>query len=181
MTGPETDPVVDDPAVAVPKQPMPARAGVLRTILGKDDEDDDRPLPELPPLPADPRWRIEHLPFVLAVGFALVLCAASAGFLAGGPAAALGAAAGMLVVTVGVSLTTLVIAWADVIRPALVMPFGLAVYVVKVGLIIFLMIAVAASEWAGGLAMAWSIAAGSVLLTGVQVWWLARLARRHMP
>jgi hypothetical protein len=87
----------------------------------------------------------------------------------------------MFVVTVGVSLTTLVIAWADVIRPALVMPFGLAVYVVKVGLIILLMIAVAASEWAGGLAMAWAIAAGSVLLTGVQVWWLTRLARRHMP
>lgn len=186
MTGPETDPVVGgppgtSPGVAVPKQSTPVRAGVLRTILGKDDEDDDRPLPDLPPLPADPRWRIEHLPFVLAVGFALVLCAASAGFLAGGPAAALGAAAGMLVVTVGVSLTTLVIAWADVIRPALVMPFGLGVYVVKYALIIFLMIAVASSEWAGGRPMAWAIAAGSVLLTAVQVWWLTRLARRHLP
>ena len=180
MTGPETDPVVDDPAVAVPKQAAPP-AGVLRTILGKDDDEDDRPLPDLPPLPEDPRWRIEHLPFVLAVGFALVLCAASAGFLAGGATAALGAAAGMLVVTVGVSLTTLVIAWADLIRPALVMPFGLAVYVIKYALIIFLMIAVAASEWAGGRPMAWAIAAGSVVLTGVQVWWLTRLAGRHMP
>jgi hypothetical protein len=159
----------------------PARAGVVRTILGTDDEDDDRPLPELPPLPEDPRWRIEHLPFVMAAGLALVLCAASAGFLLDGATAALGAAAGALVVTVGVSLTTLVIAWADVIRPSLVMPVGLAVYVVKYSSIVFLMIGVASIEWAGGPAMAWAIAGNAVVLTAVQVWWLARLARRHAP
>ena len=173
MTGPETD-----RAHTVPQQAVPA--GVLKTILGKDEED-DRPLPDLPPLPEDPRWRIEHLPFVLTTGFALVLCAASAGFFASGATAALGAAAGVLVVTVGVSLTTLVIAWADVIRPALVMPVGLAVYVVKYALIVFLMIGVAASGWAGGRAMAWGIAGGAVVLTAVQVWWLARLARRNAP
>ena len=161
----------------------PKSYGVIAQILGKDldDEDEQRPLPDLPPLPADPRWRIEHLPFVLAVGFAMVLCAASAGFFLGGPVAAVGAAGGMLVVTIGISMTTLAIAWADVIRPALVMPFGLAVYVIKYALIILLMIAVAASEWAGGRPMAWAIAAGSVVLTGVQVWWLTRLARRHLP
>ena len=158
-----------------------SRPGVLRTILGKDDDDDDRPLPDLPPLPEDPRWRIEHLPFVLTVGFALVLCAASAGFFAGGPTAALGAATGMLVVTVGISLTTLAIAWADVIRPALVMPVGLAVYVIKFALIAALMVVVASYGWAGGLPMAWSMAAGAVLLTAVQVWWLLRIARRRVP
>lgn len=165
----------------LPAQPEPRRAGVIKTILGRDDEDDDRPLPELPPLPADPRWRIEHLPLVLAAGFALVLCAASAGFFLGGPTAALGAAAGTFVVTVGVSLTTLVIAWADVIRPALVMPVGLAVYVIKYSLIVFLMIGVGYSQWAGGTAMAWSIAASAVVLTGVQIWWLSKLASRNLP
>ena len=159
----------------------PVRVGVVRTILGKDDEDDDRPLPDLPPLPEDPRWRIEHLPFVMAAGLALVLCAGSAGFLLSGGTAALGAAAGAVVVTVGVSLTTLVIAWADVIRPSLVMPVGLAVYLIKYSLIVFLMIGVASIEWAGGPAMAWAIAGTAVVLTAVQVWWLARLARRHTP
>ena len=159
----------------------PAPAGVVRRILGRDDEDDDRPLPDLPPLPEDPRWRIEHLPVVMAAGFALVLCAASAGLLLDGVTAALGAAAGALVVTIGVSLTTLVIAWADVIRPSLVMPVGLAVYVVKYSLIVFLMIGVASIEWAGGPPMAWSIAGSAVVLTAVQVWWLTRLARRHAP
>jgi hypothetical protein len=165
--------------------PVPAQrahAGVFRTILGKDqDDEDERPLPDLPPLPDDPRWRIEHLPFVLVVGFALVLCAASAGFLIAGPTAGFGAAGGMLIVTVGVSLTTLAIAWADVIRPQLVMPVGLAAYVIKYALIVFLMIAVANAEWPGGKAMAWSIAAGAVLLTGVQIFWLSRIARQRTP
>jgi hypothetical protein len=182
VTGPDAAPVAGpDQGHVVPAQAAPARAGVLRTILGKDDEEDDRPLPDLPPLPEDPRWRIEHLPLVMAAGVALVLCAASAGFLLGGSTAALGAAAGMFVITVGVSLTTLAIAWADVIRPALVMPVGLTVYVIKYALIAALMISVAASGWAGGLPMAWAMAGGSVVLTAVQAWWLTRIARRRMP
>jgi hypothetical protein len=171
MSNPEAE---ADRAAKVPVQ----NPGIVRTILGNDEDDTDRPLPDLPPLPEDPKWRIEHLPFVLAAGFALVLCAASAGFVLGGPTAALGAALGMFVVTVGVSLTTLTIAWADVIRPALVMPVGLAVYGIKYALIVFLMIAIGSSGWAGGHPMAWSIAVGAVLLTGVQAWWLTRLARR---
>ena len=156
-------------------------AGVLAQILGKDDEDEDRPLPDLPPLPDDPRWRIEHLPFTLAVGFALVFFAASAGFFAGGTTAAIGAAGGMLVVTLGVNITTLAIAWADAIRPALVMPVGLAAYVVKFALIAALMMVVLENGWAGGMAMALSMAAGAVLLTAVQVWWLLRLANKRLP
>jgi hypothetical protein len=163
----------------VPAQP---RAGVVRTILGFDeDEDDDRPLPDLAPLPADPRWRIEHLPFVTAVGLAFVLCGGSVGFLFGGPVAALGAAAGVLVVTVGVTITTLVIAWADVVRPALVLPVGLTVYVIKYSLIVFLLFAIASTGWAGAPAMFWGLGIGAVLITGVQAWWLARMARRHSP
>jgi hypothetical protein len=179
MTASETEPEV--PRLGVPQPVVPApRVGVVRTILGRDD-DDDRPLPELPPLPEDPRWRIEHLPFVSAVGFALVLCAASAGYFAAGPVAALGAAAGVLVVVVGVSLTTLTIAWADAIRPALVMPVGLLVYLVKYALIVFVLFSVTSSGWAGARPMVWGVAAGAVVLTGVQAWWLTRLARRHNP
>ena len=144
-----------------------------------EDDEDARPLPDLPPLPEDPRWRIEHLPFVTAVGVALVLCAASAGLLAGGPAAALGAAAGVLVVTVGVTLTTLTIAWADAIRPELVMPAGLGIFLTKYALIVLLLFSVSSIGWDGFRPMIWGVAAGSVLLTGVQAWWLTRLARRH--
>jgi hypothetical protein len=154
-------------------------AGIVRTILGRDDEDDVRPLPDLPPLPADPRWRIEHLPMITAVGLALVFCGFSAGLLIGGMPAALGVAGGILIVTLGVSLTTLAIAWADVIRPELVLPVGLIVYFVKYAAIAFLMFAVAASNWSGARPMLWGLAVGAVLLTGVQAWWLTRLANRR--
>jgi hypothetical protein len=162
-----------------PEVPVQAHAGIVRTILGRDDEDDDRPLPDLPPLPEDPRWRIEHLPLVTAVGMALVLCAFSVGFLADGVPGALGAAGGVLVVSAGVTLTTLAIAWADVIRPELVMPVGLCVYVVKYAAIVFLLFAVAGSGWSGARPMFWGVAVGAVLLTGVQAWWLTRLASRR--
>jgi hypothetical protein len=85
------------------------------------------------------------------------------------------------VVTVGVTITTLVIAWADVVRPALVLPAGLAVYVIKYALIVFLLFAIASSGWDGAHAMFWGLGVGAVLITGVQAWWLARLASRHHP
>jgi hypothetical protein len=162
-----------------PEVPIQPHAGIVGTILGRDDDDDDRPLPDLPPLPDDPRWRIEHLPLITAVGFALVLFGFSAGLLAGGMPAALGAAGGVLIVTIGVSLTTLAIAWADVIRPELVLPVGMSVYFVKYAAIVFLMFAVVGSNWSGARAMLWGLAVGAVLLTGVQAWWLARLANRR--
>jgi hypothetical protein len=169
-----------EPEVSRAQVPAQARPpGLVRTILGRDDEDDDRPLPDLPPLPADPRWRIEHLPLVTAVGVALVMCAFSAGFLAGGLPAGLGAAGGVLVVTAGVTLTTLAIAWADVIRPELVMPVGLGIFLVKYAAVAFLLFAVAGSGWSGARAMFWGVAAGAVLLTGVQAWWLTRIAARR--
>jgi hypothetical protein len=172
-------------AADVPAQAEPAaterRPGVLRTILGRDQDDEDRPLPHLPPLPEDPRWRIEHMPLVVAAGFALVLCAASVGFLVDGPTAALGVAAGVFIVTVGYSMSTLAVAWADAIRPALVMPIGLSAYVIKYLLIGLIMMVVARNGWAGGVPMAWGIAVGAVVLTGVQVWWVSRLARRNFP
>ncbi|GGK99237.1 hypothetical protein [Mangrovihabitans endophyticus] len=170
------------PASRPPASPPPASRppGVVRQILGRD-EDDDRPLPELPPLPDDPKWRIEHLGMISAVGVALSLCVASAGFLTGGPSAGLGAGAGVLLVAAGFTLSTLTIAWADVIRPALVMPVGLAVYVVKYALIALVLVSAGAAGWSGARPMAWGIAGGAVAMTGVQIWWLSRVASRRLP
>lgn len=152
--------------------------GVIGQILGHD-EDDDRPLPVFPPLPADPTWRIDHLPMITAIGVALTLFAGSAAFFAGGPAAGLGVAAGVFIVAVGFTISTLAIAWADVLRPALVMPVGLAVYVIKYALIALILVGAGATGWAGARPMAWGIAFGAVAMTGVQVWWISRRARRQ--
>ncbi len=151
------------------------------SFFGRQPDDDDTPLPDLPPLPEDPKWRIEHLPMVAAAGFALVFCAFSVGYFVAGPTAGFGAAGGVLVVAVGATMSTLAIAYADAIRPALVLPVGLLTYVIKFALIAFVMFAVASSGWAGGVAMAWGLAAGAVTITGVQAWWISRLARRNAP
>jgi hypothetical protein len=138
---------------------------------------DDRPLPELPPLPADPRWRVSHLPFLTAVSAALLLCAASAGFLAGGSASALGAATGVLIVTISYTMSTLVIAWADTVRPALLMPLALLTYVVKYTILGVVLAYGVSSDWGGKTALGWGIVAGVVVWTGVQAWWFT-VARR---
>ena len=138
------------------------------------DDLDDRPLPDLPPLPADPRWRVEHLPFLTAFSVALMICAASVGFLAVGGPGAVGAVVGVAIVTVSFTMSTLVLAWADTVRPALLMPLGLLTYVVKYTLLGVILAFVVSSEWPGRFAMGWGIVAGVLGWTAVQIWWVAR-------
>ena len=134
--------------------------------------EDDRPLPDLPPLPADPRWRVAHLPFLTAVSVAVLLCAASIGYLAGGPQLALGAAAGVAITTVSYTMSTLVIAWADTVRPALVMPLGLVTYMIKYSLLGVILAFTVTSGWPGKAALGWGVVAGVVVWTAVQSWWV---------
>ena len=143
-----------------------------------ETDEDERPLPVLPPLPANPRWRVAHLPFLSAVSLALLLCAASAGFLAGGPAQALGGAIGVLIVTISFTMSTLVIAWADTVRPALLMPLGLLTYVVKYSLLGVVLAYGVSGDWAGKAALGWGIVAGVVVWTAVQIWWFTRISRQ---
>ena len=149
----------------VPAQPGPVR---------DDFDDDQRPLPDLPPLPADPRWRVAHLPFLTAFSVALMICAASVGFFAGGAQSAVGAAAGVGIVTVSYTMSTLVLAWADTVRPALLMPLGLLTYVVKYTLLGVILAAVVSSQWPGRAALGWGVVAGVLGWTAVQIWWVAR-------
>ncbi len=139
-----------------------------------DDDLDDRPLPDLPPLPADPRWRVEHLPLLTAFSFALMMCAASVGFFAGGPQYAMGAAVGVAIVTVSFTMSTLVFAWADTVRPALLMPLGMLTYVVKYTLLGVILAFVVSSDWPGRVALGWGVVAGVLGWTAVQIWWVAR-------
>jgi hypothetical protein len=149
---------------------IPAQPGA-----GRDDiDDDDRPLPDLPPLPADPRWRVAHLPFLTAFSVALMMCAASVGFFAGGRQYAVGAAAGVAIVTVSFTMSTLVLAWADTVRPALLMPLGLLTYVVKYTLLGVILAFVVSSQWPGKVALGWGVVAGVLGWTAVQIWWVAR-------
>jgi hypothetical protein len=149
----------------------------VSTRAGVPKQGFDRPLPELPELPADPRWRVAHLPFLSAVSAALMVCAASAGFLVGGPASALGGAVGVLIVTLSFTMSTLVIAWADTVRPALLMPLALLTYVLKYSVLGVVLAFGVAGAWSGKAALGWGIVAAVVVWTAVQAWWLTRLGR----
>jgi hypothetical protein len=132
---------------------------------------------DLAPPPADPRWRVAHLPFLTAVSMALVLCAASAGYLTGGTGAALGGALGVLIVTISYTMSTLVIAWADTVRPALLMPLALFTYVLKYSVLGVVLAYGVSTDWSGKSALGWGIVAGVVVWTGVQAWWFTAIRR----
>lgn len=126
----------------------------------------------------DPRWRVAHLPFLTAVSAGLLLCAASAGYFAGGSASALGAALGVVIVTVSYTMSTLVVAWADTVRPALIMPLALLTYVLKYSILGVVLVYGLSTEWTGKAALGWGIAAAVVVWTAVQAWWFTAL---HPP
>lgn len=129
----------------------------------------------------DPGWKVAHLPFLSAVSAALMLVAASVGYVAGGTSYALGAALGVLIVTVSFSMTTLVVAWADTVRPALLMPLGLTTYVVKYGILGVVLAYGVESNWSGKEALGWGIVAAIMVWTGVQIVWFTRMHRPSLP
>jgi hypothetical protein len=123
-----------------------------------------------PAAPADRRWRLRHLPAALAVSAALLVAAAVAGWLAAGATGALGAAAGVALVTVGYLLSTLVVAWADSVATPLVMPIGMMAYLVKLTVIGGVMFIAAFAGWRGLIPMAWGVVAGVLGWTAGTIW-----------
>ncbi|MFG2101817.1 hypothetical protein ACIBXA_12940 [Micromonospora echinaurantiaca] len=127
---------------------------------------------------ADRRWRLRHLPVLLAASGLLTAVAALLGAVTGGTDAALGAAAGVGVTVASYTLTTVVLAWADSVNPQLVLPFGLGLYAAKFTLLGVVMVAVASTGWAGLIPLCLGIAAGVVVWTGVHIWWLTAVHAR---
>ncbi|MFJ6198547.1 hypothetical protein [Micromonospora sp. NPDC092111] len=127
----------------------------------------------------DRRWRLRHLPVLLAASAALGAVAAVVGGVTGGGAAALGAAAGVAVTAFSYTLTTVVLAWADAINPQLVLPLGLGLYAAKFTLLGVVMVGVASTGWDGLIPLCAGIAAGVAGWTGVHIWWLTRVHARR--
>lgn len=123
----------------------------------------------------DPRWRVAHLPLLITVITGVTFVAAGVGyFVAGGPGA-LGAAAGVTLVTVSFTVTTLAVAWADAVSTPLVLPIGMATYMLKYTLFGIIFYFIATSDWAGRVPMTVGIVVGCVAWTTAQVWWIYRV------
>ncbi|MBQ0901793.1 hypothetical protein [Micromonospora sp. U21] len=129
----------------------------------------------------DRRWRLRHLPVLLAASVALAAVAAVVGGATGGVTAALGAAVGVGVTVLSYTLTTVVLAWADQINPQLLLPLGLGLYALKFTLLGVVMVAVASTGWPGLVPLCLGIVAGVAVWTGVHIWWLTRVHAHRSP
>ncbi|HEY2950701.1 MAG TPA: hypothetical protein VGJ53_20270 [Micromonosporaceae bacterium] len=122
----------------------------------------------------DRGWRLRHLPLLLAVSGALIVAAALLGGVLRGGSGAIGAAAGVGIVTASYLTSTLLIAWADAVQPALVLPIGMTAYAVKFTVIGVVMAAVAASGWDGLVPLGFGVVAGVIAWTATQIIWVVR-------
>jgi ATP synthase protein I len=121
--------------------------------------------------------RLAHLPSGLFASAVLLVVGVILGALLRGGTGAAGAAAGVTLVAVSYTLSSLMIAWADSVHPRMVMPVGLTTYVVKFILIGVVMAAISATGWPGLPAMGIAIIATALGWTTAQaVWtWRARI------
>ena len=120
------------------------------------------------------RQRIPHLPTALwAIGVLLVISVV-AGAAYGGAVSAAGAALGVVLVAASYVASTLAIAWADSVRPQLVLAVGLVAYTIKFTYIGLGMAALAAADWPGLPAMGVSLIAAVVVWNAAQIWYIVR-------
>ncbi|GAA1749178.1 hypothetical protein [Luedemannella helvata] len=120
------------------------------------------------------RQRIPHLPTALWAMAVLLVISVIAGAAYGGAVAAAGAAAGVGLVAASYVASTLAIAWADSVRPQLVLAVGLVAYTIKFTYIGLGMAALAAADWAGLPAMGVSLIAAVVVWNAAQIWYIVR-------
>ena len=120
------------------------------------------------------RKRLRHLPAGLAAAaFALVACVAVGAATAGVPGA-LGAAAGVGLAVLSFVLSSVVVAWADLVNPPLILPVGMVAYVLKFAAFGGLLYVASRYEWAGLRAMAAGLAATALLWVAAQAVWVYR-------
>lgn len=105
----------------------------------------------------------------LLASLALLLVGTTLGALLGGTSAAVGAAAGVGVVTISYTMSVLIISWGDSINPNLVLPFGMGAYVLKFTWIGMIMWVLATHGWAGLPAMGFGVVAGVIVWTTAQI------------
>ncbi|MFI6238506.1 hypothetical protein ACIBEF_01355 [Micromonospora sp. NPDC050795] len=127
----------------------------------------------------DRRWRLRHLPVLLAASAALAVVAAVVGGVTGGVTAAVGAAAGVGVTVLSYTLTTVVLARADQVNPQLLLPLGVGLYVLKFSLLGAVLVVVASTGWPGLIPLCLGIVAGVAVWTAVHLWWLTTVHARR--
>jgi ATP synthase protein I len=108
---------------------------------------------------------------LLASAVLLVVGVPVGGVLAGGAGAA-GVAAGVGLVVFSYLVSSLVVAWVDLVARHLLLVVGLLTYVVKFAVFGAAMYSVWQTGWAGLVAMGIAVIVATVVWTGTQLWWI---------
>ncbi len=116
--------------------------------------------------------RLRHLPASLLATAALTLVGVPVAGLVAGPAGALGVLAGIGLVAVSYLISSLVVAWVDLVARHLLLVIVLLTYVVKFAMFGVIMWSVAKTGWAGLPPMGVAIIVATVVWTGAQFWWI---------
>ena len=120
------------------------------------------------------KTRLRHLPASLLATAALTLLGVPVGGLVAGGAGALGVLAGIGLVAVSYLISSLVVAWVDLVARHLLLVIVLLTYVLKFTVFGVVMWSVSASGWSGLPAMGVAIIVATVVWTGAQFWWILR-------
>jgi hypothetical protein len=141
-----SDPTIMSPAPAAPETPRK----VTRARLAR---------------------RLSHLRPTLLASAAIAVVAVIVGALTVGSAGAIGALAGVALVAASYTVSSVIIAWVDIIDPKLIMGVGLGTYVVKFTILGFVMYFISRTGWAGVVPMGLAIGVGVLAWTSAQAWW----------
>jgi hypothetical protein len=117
------------------------------------------------------RRRLGHLRSGLLSSAVLLVLGLVLGAVLAGGSGAVGAAAGVTLVAVSYTLSSVVIAWADSVNPQLVLPVGLATYFLKFSILGLVLALVAGTGWAGLPAFGIAVMAAALSWVAAQAWW----------
>ncbi|NUS73311.1 MAG: hypothetical protein HOQ05_07890 [Corynebacteriales bacterium] len=137
-----------------------------------DAEETANPMPTL----------LGHLSFGLA---ALTVTAFAGALIAAKVASApvgIGFAVGCGIVWFFFSLSSFLIAWADMVNRELIMPIGLGAYLLKICLVGFLVFAISEADWNGFPGLVWGLIVGTgVWMMALIGWGLWQSGRQEIP
>jgi hypothetical protein len=120
------------------------------------------------------RKRLNHLPILLIASAAILVICVLVGAVRGGLTSALGAAAGVALVVFSYTISSVIIAYTDLHMRPMLLPIGLATYLIKFTAFGGMLVAVNESNWDGAVPMAGGIIAGVVGWVTTQAVWVYR-------
>jgi hypothetical protein len=116
--------------------------------------------------------RVCHLRAGLLACAALFVLGLLPAALVAGVAGVAGTAAGVGLVAASYTVSSLVIAWVDLVDRRLVLPIGLLTYVLKFTMIGVLMSMISSAGWPGLVPMGVAILATALVWIAAQSWWI---------